>query len=271
MKFRAWLLAGALGAIPAAAFADSVVLPAVDTTPTINVGQNVLLPNQAGQQITLFVTGGETVDSETLAVQVDSGHGPVLSAVDIVHNTIFSPNNTGQTTLASDPHAAQVFTRTSPFGTSVSAQGQLVHLTFDTTNVPVGIYSLDLTNTQYGNTFFTHLTPQPPSGLVDTRVDPHVTNGDLVVAIPGDANLDGKVDFGDLVILGANYGKSGASFTSGDFNGDGVVNFADLVILAAHYGQEVTPVPVPIAAFGGAGLLGLMFIHRYRKSRQTLV
>jgi hypothetical protein len=265
MKRRVWLLAGAIGMVPAAALADTVVSPQVDTTPTINVGQNVLLPNQAGQQITLFVTGGMAVDGETLAVQVDNGPAPTLTGVDIVHNTIFSSNNNGQITLQSNPHADEVFTHTQSSGSSVSAEGQLVHLTFDTTGTPVGIYTLDLTGTQFGNTTFT--TPTPPT---DTVVNPHVTNGNVIVAIPGDANLSGKVDFADLVILAANYGHSG-TFTSGDFNGDGVVNFKDLVILAAHYGQEVTPVPVPVAAASGAGLLGLLLLQRYRKSRKTLV
>lgn len=266
MKCRVWLLAGAIGMVPAAALADTVVSPQVDTTPTINVGENILLPNQAGQQITLFVTGGMAVDGETLAVQVDNGPAPALTGVDIIHNTIFSSNNNGQTTLQSVPTADEVSTHTlPPIGTSVSSDGQLAHLTFNTIGTPVGIYTLDLTGTQFGNTTFT--TPTPPT---DTVVNPHVTNGDVIVAIPGDANLNGKVDFADLVILAANYGRPG-TFTSGDFNSDGVVNFMDLVILAAHYGQQVTPVPVPIAAIGGAGLLGLLLVQRYRKSRQTLV
>jgi hypothetical protein len=57
------------------------------------------------------------------------------------------------------------------------------------------------------------------------------------VYTPGDANLDGRVDVGDLGILAANYGGSGKTWEQGDFNGDGKVDVGDLGILAAHYGE----------------------------------
>ena len=56
--------------------------------------------------------------------------------------------------------------------------------------------------------------------------------------IPGDINLDGKVDFPDLVTLARNYGSHNAAWSSGDLNGDGSVGFDDLVILARHYGMS---------------------------------
>jgi hypothetical protein len=56
--------------------------------------------------------------------------------------------------------------------------------------------------------------------------------------IPGDANLDGRVDVGDLGILAANYGTiDGATWAKGDFNDDHRVDVGDLGILASHYGE----------------------------------
>jgi len=56
--------------------------------------------------------------------------------------------------------------------------------------------------------------------------------------LPGDANLDGKVDFTDLVTVARNYGATinpgQFNWYYGDFNGDGKVGFDDLVILARH-------------------------------------
>ncbi|MFT3784855.1 MAG: SUMF1/EgtB/PvdO family nonheme iron enzyme [Tepidisphaeraceae bacterium] len=58
----------------------------------------------------------------------------------------------------------------------------------------------------------------------------------------GDANLDGKVNFSDLLVLASNYGAaSGAGWAAGDFNGDTAVNFSDLLVLASSYGYENSP------------------------------
>jgi hypothetical protein len=69
----------------------------------------------------------------------------------------------------------------------------------------------------------------------------YTTNMSSSLGMPGDANVDGKVDVGDLGILAANYGRTGdAIWTMGDFNGDGKVDVGDLGILAAHYGEGST-------------------------------
>ena len=63
-------------------------------------------------------------------------------------------------------------------------------------------------------------------------------------AIPGDANLDGRVDvLGDAFVLVANLGtNSGASWPTGDFNGDGQVNvLGDAFVLVANLGRDVVP------------------------------
>jgi hypothetical protein len=53
-----------------------------------------------------------------------------------------------------------------------------------------------------------------------------------------DFNLDGKVDYRDASILGANWLRSGKTFLKGDANGDGKVNDKDAAILAAHWHQD---------------------------------
>jgi hypothetical protein len=55
------------------------------------------------------------------------------------------------------------------------------------------------------------------------------------VAFDGDANLDGQVNFADLLLLGQNYGKTNAKWDQGDFNYDGKVGFDDLLLLAQNY------------------------------------
>jgi len=98
------------------------------------------------------------------------------------------------------------------------------------------------------------LEPAVGVAVVDART---YTTGSLVggtttvKAGVGDANLDGTVNFSDLVLLAQNYNSlAGKTWFSGDFNYDGAVSFPDLVLLAQNYNQ-----PVPGEAISGASAL----------------
>ena len=55
-----------------------------------------------------------------------------------------------------------------------------------------------------------------PSGNTDAFL--------LTPAMPGDANVDGRVDINDLTIVLSNFGSANMNWFSGDFNGDGKVD-----------------------------------------------
>ncbi|MFT3786378.1 MAG: hypothetical protein QM770_09445 [Tepidisphaeraceae bacterium] len=58
----------------------------------------------------------------------------------------------------------------------------------------------------------------------------------------GDTDLDGHVNFSDLLVLASNYNTlTGAGWAMGSFNGDGAVNFNDLLVLAANYNFSSSP------------------------------
>src|SRR5204863_2195153 len=101
----------------------------------------------------------------------------------------------------------------------------------------------------------------------------------------GDANLDGRVDFTDLVQIAQNYNVTDGNRTwfTGDFTYDGNTNFNDLVKLAQNYNAVLSDEPIPGAAAGfegdlaaafarvpepsalaGAGFLGLVVTRRRR-------
>jgi hypothetical protein len=61
----------------------------------------------------------------------------------------------------------------------------------------------------------------------------------VTYTVPGDADLDGAVDFNDFLSLQNAYGSSG-DWAQGDFNFDGVVDYSDYLILQADYGLSLS-------------------------------
>ena len=64
-------------------------------------------------------------------------------------------------------------------------------------------------------------------------------NGAVGVAMPGDANLDGRVDINDLSIVLVHYNQTGMPWAQGEFTGSGTVDINDLSIVLAHYNQTL--------------------------------
>ena len=80
----------------------------------------------------------------------------------------------------------------------------------------------------------------PQQNLTGT-VNMWIDNLVLTTPTPGDANVDGRVDFNDVLTLIQHYGTmTGASWPIGDFNGDGKVDFSDVLALIQNYGVGVT-------------------------------
>ena len=60
-------------------------------------------------------------------------------------------------------------------------------------------------------------------------------------ALDGDANLDGQVNFADLLLLGQNFAKPSTNWDEGDFNYDGKTGFDDLLLLAQNFTPGTAP------------------------------
>ncbi len=80
-------------------------------------------------------------------------------------------------------------------------------------------------------------------------------------SIPGDFNLDGKVDLTDFGILKSNFG-SGTTLAQGDANGDAKVDLSDFGILKANFGKSgAAAVPEPatwlLASLAAVALLAV--------------
>jgi hypothetical protein len=71
--------------------------------------------------------------------------------------------------------------------------------------------------------------------------------------IAGDANLDGTVNFADLLVVAQDYNKTGQDWSQGNFiyAANGLVNFADLLLVAQHFNVSVPAGGAPLALLGG--------------------
>jgi autotransporter-associated beta strand protein len=104
------------------------------------------------------------------------------------------------------------------------------------------------------------LTPTSPGGIFDSTGNGRTAIGFVVQdtthalvkqTLAGDATLDLKVDFADLVKVAQNYDTVGGMvWSDGDFNYDGNVDFLDLVKLAQNYNGALAGGAVPGAPAG---------------------
>jgi hypothetical protein len=69
-----------------------------------------------------------------------------------------------------------------------------------------------------------------------------------VTPITGDANIDGKVDGADFLILYSNFGKPTRTWEQGDFDGDSDVDFVDYQILGLNLGKTAPAAAAAIEA-----------------------
>jgi hypothetical protein len=60
-----------------------------------------------------------------------------------------------------------------------------------------------------------------------------------VVAVPGDANLDGTVDLQDFGLLKDNFNKTGMTWADGEFTGDGLIDLQYFGVLKDNFNKSV--------------------------------
>lgn len=72
-------------------------------------------------------------------------------------------------------------------------------------------------------------------------------NVNVIITLPGDANLDGSVNFNDFLILQNNFSAPGTRFDQGNFNYDAQTDFNDFLVLQNNFGQSVTGAAVSIS------------------------
>lgn len=132
---------------------------------------------------------------------------------------------------------------------------------------PLDAFSVVTWGTRLGTPTIARGTSFPtPAGMT---VTPTFLANELSIRIsarPGDANLDGFVNFDDLLLLASHYNtSSNRTWGRADFNRDGATDFDDLLLLASNYnaprgsdaraaaigGAHAMPIPEPAALLTG--------------------
>lgn len=158
--------------------------------PTINVGAILLSPNTANQQRTFDVSGGDMVASIDLYVQIGDGTGnlpqvPKITSVDLSSpGLIFAggtESGTGHAPFNTDSFFFRTVTAPAVPG-EVAANNHLVTITFDTTGLTAGLWSLGFSGTRAGDSVF-GINSDP------YIVDPVIINGTIAIPEPGTVSL----------------------------------------------------------------------------------
>ena len=158
-------------------------------TPTVNVGNHGLLPNQAGQTIQIFVSGGDLVPGVDFTLQVaDTGpaseggfgtiDGPNITGLDLLTGTIFA----GGTQLGGTTVPPQWWSRTAFTNSPVAANGLLATVTFSTVGFFSGTWDLKMRDAQFNSS-----TDWEGNGSVNGTGE-GITNGTLYI-VPEPASL----------------------------------------------------------------------------------
>ena len=160
----------------------------------------------------------------------------------------------GLTTVASGELSLNVAAGAAgPVLTGAGANVQGGRLVFDYTSVPDPLASVQAALANgFANGWSSgqiYSTTAATKGLSLAYVDDGISTITVEVALPGDANLDGKVDVNDLTIVLSNFGSAtGMTWGQGDFNYDGRVDVNDLTILLSHFGQSAGSSAAALAA-----------------------
>jgi hypothetical protein len=88
------------------------------------------------------------------------------------------------------------------------------------------------------------------------------------IEVPGDCNLDGRVDGGDLALMGGGWMQTGKTWAEGDFTDEGSVDGGDLALIGGNwlYGPTAPAAPVPEPATGLlAALAGTAILRRAKR------
>ena len=121
----------------------------------VTIGDHELMADTAGQQVKIFVTGGDLVGGVNLRLQISDGvSGPVITDVDLVTGTIFAASNPFTFEVPVSPRLVEAGAAAGLSVSGVAAEGLLATLTVSTVGVMSGEFVVMLSPPALGPTEF---------------------------------------------------------------------------------------------------------------------
>jgi len=156
-----------------------IIAGPVRADPNVVVGDHVLMPDQANQNITLYVDGVDLVTGFNLRAQIGDGIGPQNEPIfqDVNFGggiwDVYPYSVMGGPVGGAEQYAQASVVFNEPDQTVIS-NGTLVSLSIDTTGIFSGVYSLNLAATDIGadSTFL---------AIGGTEIPVTITNGNISV------------------------------------------------------------------------------------------
>ena len=226
--------------------------PAIDAgnnALAVDRGGNALTNDQRGEARIAFGTvdiGAYELQSTTIGPRVIStvrDEGGVLARPDLLSTFVVTFDqdvdiDAGDLSIRNDTLGSQVDTSDVDFTYVVSNNTFTATWDFSSLVLDAAFYTFELSDSITGIVGGLGLDGNNDGTIGGTYVE------EVYVAIPGDANLDGRVNvLGDAFILIGNLGTTtNLAFADGNFNGDGQVDvLGDAFILINNLGTDVRP------------------------------
>jgi autotransporter-associated beta strand protein len=137
-------------------------------------------------------------------------------------------------------------------------------------SLALGNYTLITAASGLSDGTFTVGTTLPEYELTLVRDDVTVYLNVASSVIPGDANRDKVVDAADYITVKQNFGMTGATWSQGNFTdglgGTGTVDWDDLQILMANFGKTLGAPATPEPATLGLLAIGALALLRRRRA-----
>jgi len=128
------------------------------------------------------------------------------------------------------------------------------------------ISSVAQSNASYGLGYADAADPNNPAGLASGQIE-------ILYTLLGDANLDGKVNGDDFVLMSNNFNNYvTAGWDQGDFNYSNTVNGDDFTLLSANFNQSAqvaAPAAVPVTSGAAVSSSGTTSTNQPSVAKQT--